>query len=70
MSITIRQNEIVWVKGHHFPFYFKRENENGNPVLFGDFSFGFIRGQECLIESEVCWEDIVYPAPKDKNIML
>lgn len=64
-NTPITPNECVWLEGHHYPFYFKRVNENGKPVLWGDFSWGFFPAPDCLIESEVEWKDVIYPIPKN-----
>lgn len=63
MKCSINLDELVWLKDHTYPFYFKRVGENGKPILWGDFSSGML-GSKGYIESQVEWKDVIYPIPK------
>lgn len=63
----IPPDELVWLKDHPYPFYFRRTNENNKPVLYGDFSSGQL-GKKGFIESEVEWENVIWPIPEQKGV--
>lgn len=67
-NTPIIPDTLVWLKDHTYPFYFKRINKNGKPVVWGDFSDGLIKDSGAYIESEVDWDDIIYPMPTKESI--
>lgn len=58
----IKPDDLVHLKNQPYPFYFKKISENNKPIVFGDFSGGQI-GKKGYIESEVEWEDVIWPIP-------